>query len=213
MASRINKHKECNVVYAVVIEGESEQHYINSFKRYYNKNISIKCSLCKNSIKLQYKRVMEFCTQNYNHVFWIIDFDTIVKENCDAKEKNKAIKNFKLMYQKIANDNARRGEKITIIVNNPCLEYWYYLHKNQDSTKYYATYNELFKDLKKFRIDAKLFEKYEKKQNVNLFDKLLPYLKKMDFSKLNKFDIADCQNKSVSEMYKLWQFFEIDNKE
>ena len=97
----------------------------------------------------------------------------------------------------------------------PRLEYWYFLHKNPTSTKYFGTYEELLKDLKTFTIDKRLFSCYDKKENEDyragegLYKKLLPYLKKMKFSKLKAFDIEECDCESVSEMYKLFNVLQI----
>lgn len=212
MARRKNKKKEYDIGYAIVIEGKSEQLYIESFKRHYNIDANITPKLSGNSIKQQFKNVLETYNLGYKHVFWIVDFDTIIKENREAKSKNKPLNDFKSYCQKVLTDIELK-DKITIIVNNPCLEYWYYLHKDQFVSKYYQSGDDLLSDLKKFHIDKCLFEHYSKSNRVytGLFQKLLPFLKQMDFERLNCFDFDECQSKSVSEMYKLWQFLGIDN--
>ncbi len=214
MARRKNKRNGRELGYFVVVEGDTEQWYLRLFQHYYNLKMTIEPKLSGNSIKQQFKNVIDACGKGYKHVFWIVDFDTVNKENREARSKNKSVNDFKSYCQKVLM-NLDLKDKITIIVNNPCFEYWYYLHKNQFVSKYYQTYSELLVDLKKFQIDNRLFEQYSKSKrdySTGLFTKLLPFLKQMDFERLNHFDFDECQSKSVSEMYKLWQFLGIDNK-
>ncbi len=84
---------------------------------------------------------------------------------------------------------------------------------NPRSTKYFGTYKELLPELRKFQIDDNLFGKYNKskkdfKSCPKLFEKLLPYMQKIDHKLLKSFDIEACQQESVSEMPKLFETLE-----
>ena len=141
-------------------------------------------------------------------MIWIIDLDQILKENRDSPSSG-ILNSFKQYYCKAL----KYG--VEIIVNNPCLEYWYLLHNTPNTTKHYQCYDILKKDLAKFKIDKIIFEHYKKKQSDykdgnGLFEKLLPFLKLMDFTKLKRFDIDNCETESCSEMFKLFEVFGIN---
>lgn len=217
MARRKNKKDARSIGYVLIADGDTEQWYVDLVKNHYGIKVKIQPELSCGSITEQYKLVEDTIKENrYEHVFWMIDLDSILKENKETKSTNSVLQNFKSIYQ-MSKSRKNWDGKLTIIVNNPCLEYWFYLHKNPNSTKYFGTYKELLPELRKFQIDGNLFERYNKsKQNFfcspNLFEKLLPYMQKIDFRRLESFDIETCQQESVSEMYKLFEGLNIDVK-
>ncbi|MCQ2973785.1 MAG: RloB family protein [Bacteroidales bacterium] len=200
---------------AFIADGESEQWYISQIKKYYNKTMSLNQLPKTKNIQEQYDLVNNLFREGvYDKIIWIIDFDQVIKENNDVKNtksQGQPLTKFLNIYKAINNSEWNKDEKVTIIINNPCLEFWYLLHKKL-SYKYYRNYVELIPDLKKFKVDNQLFEKYKKNKDdyKNLFEKLLPYLKKMDFSKLKAFDINKCESESCSEMYKLFEVLDIN---
>lgn len=191
--------------YAFIVDGETEEWYIELMVEYHHLNLSKKIELHSSSIKEQYDLIELYIKQGYKHIFWIIDFDDILKRNHESKKMNSVLQEFIQYYSKAK----KLLNKLTIIVNNPCFEYWFYLHGNPTSTRYFASYNELLPELRKFKIDANLFANYAKSKscytgNGGIYEKLLPYLQKLDSGKLKSFDFKSCQRQGVSEMYKLF---------
>lgn len=203
--------------YVLIADGETEQWYVELLKKHYDLKIRFQPELSCHSISKQFELVKEAIAKEYEHIFWIIDFDSIQKENKEAKVKNSVLQKFKQFYHKAITDN-RWKDKLTVIVNNPCLEYWFYLHQQPESNRYFAQYEtDLLPVLRKFDVGGGLFEKYNKsKQNYlgkpDLFERLLPHMQKIDFRRLESFDIETCQQESVSEMYKLFEGLNIDVK-
>lgn len=208
MARRQQKISPKTSGYAIVGDGPTEQWYVELFRRHYNLKVKTEPKLPKGKLQEQYEYVISL-SNVYDKVIWIIDLDQILKENRDSTTSGK-LNEFKKYYKKAIKDD------IVIIVNNPCLEYWYLLHNTPNTTKYYQSYDHLKDDLNKFKIDKNIFEKYTKsksdyKDGCGLFEKLHPYLKKIDFNKLKGFDIDKCESESCSEMYKLFDIFGIKN--
>lgn len=216
MARRKNKRDSKLDRYILIADGETEQWYVELLKKHYNLRIKIKPELSPVSIKEQYNIVRRSIDEGFGHVFWIIDFDRIMKENRESQNENVVLRYFENYYQK-AKSESKLADKLTIIINNPCFEYWFYLHGNPTSTKHFASYNDLLPELRKFKVDANLFANYAKSEkcytgNGGIYEKLLPYLQRIDFGKLKSFDFRSCQRQGVSEMYKLFVGLGINKK-
>ncbi len=216
MARKKNKRDSKQDRYILIADGETEQWYVELLKKYYDLRIKIKPELSPVSIKDQYNMVRKSIEDGFGYVFWIIDFDRIMKENRESQIENGVLQDFKNYYQKAKNEK-KWADKLTIIINNPCFEYWFYLHRNPTSTKHFASYDELLPELRKFKIDANLFANYGKSKscytgNGGIYERLLPHLQKIDFGKLKSFDFKSCQRQGVSEMYKLFDGLGINKK-
>ena len=138
-------------------------------------------------------------------VFWIVDFDTILKETRETKKGNKTpLQEFQELYKKCKNN-----EKIMIIVNNPCLEYWFLQHFEQTS-KYFATYDKLEKPLKKHLPDYEKTEKYYKNSRQNIYQKLKSNLSIAitNAENLGDFTLGNVQT-GMAEMYKIFNILGI----
>jgi hypothetical protein len=98
---------------------------------------------------------------------------------------------------------------VAVIVNNPCLEYWFLLHFKQTS-KYYETYAILEKLLKKYLPDYDKSEKYYKNSRQDIYQRLKSYLKAAidNAGRLGEFDFANTET-GIAEMYKLFNEDEI----
>ncbi|MBP5455114.1 MAG: RloB domain-containing protein [Paludibacteraceae bacterium] len=217
MARRKIKKEIQPVGYVLIADGETEQWYVELMKKHYNIRVKLQPELSCHSIKKQYELVKESIDKGYEHVFWIIDFDSIQKENNEAKNKGSVLQEFKRVYFE-AKNALKWKDRLTIIVNNPCLEYWFYLHQHSESNRYFAQYEtDLLPILRKFDVGGRLFDKYNKSHQdyfgkPDLFKRLLPYLKKIDFQRLRSFDFQTCNSESVSEMYKLFESLNIDER-
>jgi len=162
-------------VFAFIVDGECEIWYLQMLKRNENTlKVDIKPEIPqKKELSEQYKMVIQY-SNDYDKVFWIVDFDQIIKETNEAKKGAKTkLQEFKDYYNKIQ----KKHSNVVIIINNPCLEYWFLMHVEATS-KYYETGDKVIKHLKKYQS----LENYEKtreyytKQNNDIYLKLKPYL-------------------------------------
>jgi len=185
--------------YAVFVEGECEFWYIQMLKR--NERVSnIKLEPIipqRKKLSEQYERVVAL-SKDYDKVFWIVDFDVIIKETKEAKKGAKtALQEFKEYVEDIRKNN----EKIVVIINNPCFEYWLLLHY-ETTTKYYASYDDLEKQLKKYLSDYEKTQRYYTKQNKDVYLRLVSKLSTAisNSKKLDEFDLKNIYI-GVSQMY------------
>jgi hypothetical protein len=162
-------------VFAFIVDGECEIWYLQMLKRNEKTlKVDIKPEIPqKKKLSEQYKMVTEY-SKHYDKVFWIIDFDEITKETNEAKKGAKTkLQEFKEYYNKIQ----KKYSNVLVIINNPCLEYWFLMHFEVTS-KYYETGDKVIKQLKKYQ-PLENYEKtefYYKKTNNDIYLKLKPYL-------------------------------------
>lgn len=103
---------------------------------------------------------------------------------------------------------------MTLVVNNPSLEFWYLLHRAKSNvTKFYKRFRpDLEKDLKKLPD----FEDYIKngdfyKKSPDIFSRLggldgLAHAR--GFKNQQQFDINTCKERGVSEMANMFDYFD-----
>ncbi|HPH15934.1 MAG TPA: RloB family protein [Bacteroidales bacterium] len=160
---------------AIVVDGETEVWYLQMLKRNERDiRVSIKPEIPnKKSLKEQYNLVCDLLNREYSKVIWIIDFDTVIKEEKETpKGKKSTIKTFN-EYRKELIDNF---SNILIIVNNPCLEYWFLLHF-EPTTKRSNSCSSIEVQLKKYLKNYQKTQKYFTKQNDDIYLKLKSKLK------------------------------------
>lgn len=201
----------------VIVDGEDEKWYVEKVKEHYPSK-----TLKETSIKPEFpekKRVEDlfaFAKQKtemeYCKVVLILDMDTILN---DGQEFEK-FKIYFEKYQEALNDNLsprqkpKYGwmEKLLLIVNTPCLEFWYLLHFGK-TTKYYADYEALKPALR--RLPG--FDAYEKredfyKKSPDIYNRLGGLYGVLTACKnAVVFNLDDAKNKGVSEMNKFFEFF------
>ena len=176
------------VATVAIVDGECEQWYLNMIKRNEQVNFKITPEIPQHkSIKDQYESVQDYLNQDYERVFWIIDFDTIIKEEREAKKGHSPMQEFQSYYRL-----AMAEEKVVVIMNVPCLEFWYLLHYKK-TNKFFDSYEKLLPDLKKCLPDYEKTSKYYTKQNDDIYLKLKPLLKKAisNASTLKEFDLEN----------------------
>lgn len=228
MGRQVKKRQSSNqgTKYALIADGETEQWYIQQLKQYYNIPIKITPELPKTkTLKEQNKLIESIIKENiYDKIIWIIDLDTVLKDNKDSKNPGKALSDFKTIYNNVL---TKWQDQVTIIVNNPCLEFWYCMHMNPNINTFFENYDKMLPTLKKYNIDKQLFAKYNKNKTHDyqagqgLFRKTLPDLQKMflsktnpltkdvDFSKFKPFNPGKCESEGCSEMWKLFELLGI----
>jgi len=195
----MKKNRKLLPQYAVFVEGECEFWYIQMLKR--NERVSnIKLEPIipqKKKLSEQYDSVVAL-SKDYDKVFWIVDFDVIIKE---TKETKKGAKTALQEFKEYVKDIEKHNENIVVIINNPCFEYWLLLHY-ETTNKYYASYDDLEKQLKKYLPDYEKKQKYYTKQNNDIYLRLVSKLATAisNSKKMDKFDFKNVHT-GVSQMY------------
>lgn len=195
-------------VIAVVVDGETEKWYIEQLKKFYQPKIT-------RSIRItpqlpQVKKVAELfeyahqlIEECYTDVFLIIDLDVILGNEEERKS-------FIRLYERSLNpdDKHQWMKKLTVIINTPCLEYWYLLHF-KSTTRFFNNYDSLKSDLQKASPLMKAYDKNHSFYNnpPGLFVKLYSHLTNArDNSK--EFVLDEMNQKGGSEMFKLFDFID-----
>ena len=164
--------------YAYVEEAETEVWNLQMYRQHEQKDrnarINIKPEIPqKKKIKDQYKLVKELARSEYDKVFWIVDLDVIVKETNEApKEKYPPL----LEFMKLRRNLHEEFDNVQVIVNNPCLEFWFLLHfvKTND---YYKNYQEVLGELRVHLKEYDKTRKYFMRPGRDIYGRLKPYLK------------------------------------
>ncbi|MDR3287497.1 MAG: RloB family protein [Prevotellaceae bacterium] len=209
---RQNKLGGKNQSFAFIVDGECEYLYIQMLQQN-EKGIKIALKpkiLQKKKLSEQYKLVTELVnSKNYDKIFWIIDFDVIIEKTREIQRGKKTeLQEFKEYYMKI-NKNDKLKEKIIIIINNPCLEYWFLLHF-ETTTKYYENCDKVVRQLKKHNqlSDYAKTKDFYTKYRKDIYLRLKPFLNNAidNANRLNPFDFENVQS-GLSQMQ---LFFETD---
>lgn len=187
-----------NQKFAFVVDGECEYFYIQMLKRNERSiSVDLKPEIPqKKKLADQFKKVVEL-SNDYDKVFWIIDFDVISKETREAKKGTKtALQEFKGYYDKID----KSYENIVVVVNIPCFEYWLLLHYEKTS-KYYNTCDGVLRQLKKHLPDYSKSQLYYTKQDKDIYLRLRPLLSEaiIRAERLGSFDFKNPES-GLSEM-------------
>ena len=122
---RKRKNIPTQQAFAVVVDSETEYWYLQMLKRN-EPNILFDIMpkfLQKKNVTQQYKLVTELSKKEYDKVFWIIDLDILLKEEREKKDTPSSLQKFLNYWQQLS-----KQDKVVVIVNNPCLEYWFLLH-------------------------------------------------------------------------------------
>lgn len=208
MRRNIRKVPKTNLAFAVVVDGETEVWYLNMLKRNErNIRVSIKPEIPnKKSVEEQYKLVCDLSNKEFTKVFWIVDLDTIIKEENEAPKGKPSPLN---AFKNYRTDLTENYENVIVIVNNPCLEFWFLLHFEKTS-KYFSKCSGAEAELKKHLKDYEKTRKFFTRQNNDIYLKLKPYLKTaiQNAISLGTFDNEN-PKKAMCEMELLFQSDEL----
>lgn len=216
--ARERKPRKALSAIAIIVDGQDEKWYVNKVKEHYPcdalKIIKVKPELPE---RKKVQELFDFAKskleKEYTFVVLIVDFDEPLK---DTKEFNK----FKELYTKYvaAKNNSLVGrqktnygwmEKLLLIVNNPCLEYWYLLHYSKTS-KFFSDYAALCPELRKIP-DFAQYEKCEKYYNSHP-DIYVRLDKNNGLANARKnampFNLDNCTYTGGSEMNCLFDYFD-----
>lgn len=207
--SRQTKPRKLNNTIAVIADGKTEKWYLESVKAHYP------CEALK-STKIepkfpQKKQITELVgmakakvEEGYPKVVLLVDFDEVLSNAEEFQE-------FQYFYQEYLQENHDKWmNSLLLIVNNPCLEYWYLLHFNS-TNKFYNSYNELVIDLRKKMPDYNKSEKYYC-SNPDIYSRLGDTegltLARNNAKPFLSFDIHTCKERGGSEMNKIFDYFD-----
>jgi len=181
---RRNKRRKLKKTFLVLVDGESEQIYLSGFKTPY---IHIKPELPKQKSLKEMYAYFKNEMKKYHKTFWIIDLDVPIRE-----KKLDLIKNYKQNYEK------------EIIINHPCLEFWFLLHYELKNFGYEC--EKIISYLQKKIDDFKTYDKSEKEVK-KIMEKLKNNLPTaIANSKKRKCDFESLFN--CSEMFKFFEEIE-----
>ena len=211
-----------NKTVVVIVDGEDEKWYLEKVREHYKPNVLKKVKIIPElATKKKVKDLVEEARQKVldgcHKVCLLLDFD-------DPLNHKEELFNFKAFYDDYTSVNdkeqfeslsAKRKKKLEwmqhlqLVINSPCLEYWYLLHHHK-TTKFYKSYSDLLPDLR--RIPN--FKEYVKDEK---FYKSSPdiYLRLGGDEALSKarnnsllFDWEYCKDRGLSEMSLIFDFFD-----
>ena len=204
--------RKTNPAFAIVADGETEIWYLQMMKQNERQvRLTIKPELPKKKrIEDQCKLVCELAQREYDKVFWIVDLDQIKKEQREATGgKKDPMRTFIECREKVLHGK-KYAKRVRVIVNNPCLEFWFLLHYTH-TDKSFGGYEELAKALKKHMKDYNKSEGYFKQKNNDIYLKLKPRLKKaMEHSDRLGVFTPETPSKAVSEMPQFFRTGELN---
>ena len=192
--------------FAVVVDGETEKWYLEMLKQ--NEpdilfNITPKI-LQKKNINQQYELVTALSEDDYDKVFWIVDLDVLLKQHRQKNSNPSSLQQFLNYWQQLS-----KQKKIVVIVNNPCLEYWFLLHF-KNTSKVFTTCAGAEKQVSQHLKDYEKTEKFFKKSNNDIYKQLKPYLQTAvsNATALGTFDPYN-HSKAMCEMPLLFQALQL----
>ena len=183
--------------FAVVVDGETEYWYLQMLK-HNEPNIPFNIKpqiLQKKNIDQQYKLVIELSEEEYDKVFWIVDLDVLLKEEREKNNSTSSLQQFLSYWRKLSNQN-----KVVVIVNNPCLEYWFLLHY-KNTSKVFTACADAEKQVSQHLKGYEKTKKFFTKSNNDIYKQLKPYLQTAvsNATALGTFDAKD-YSKAKCEM-------------
>lgn len=196
--------------YAIVIDGETEFWYLQMLKR--NEDLikfDIKPEIPqKKKLSDQYSKVIEL-SKSYDKVYWIVDLDVILRESLLVKRGNKETIDVFVEYKTIIET---RHENIIVIINQPCLEFWFLSHF-EATAQQFSNCDEAGKKLKKHLLNYEKTERYFTKQDKDIYLRLKHHLSIAisNSKQMSPFNRED-PHKGLSEMYKLFAGLELGYK-
>ena len=194
--------------YSIIVDGETEVWYFQMMKAHEElPKVDVKPELPnKKKLADQFESVKANCKSGYDKVIWLVDFDTIIKEEKEKRKEGKSIiQEFKNYYRQL-----QEYENVEVFINTPCLEFWHLLHFRQTG-KYYSKCENAEKDLRKNHLnDYEKSEKYYKKKNNDIYLKLKPNQKtaRNNAKLLGDFDFQELES-AKAEIYKIFDLLEI----
>ena len=188
---------------AVIADGETEKWYLQLLNQEEDLRLPITYKLPKGNLQEVYEVVKEQCSLPFTKVFWIIDFDVIVREE---RERAQGTPSPVALFRDILNEvnsEPKKYPNLFLYINNPCLEFFHLLHF-KDTARYYQMYEpSLRRELQSVLPNYEKSEKFYKSP-PNIYVRLKPNqdLAINRASRLSEFDINNYQS-AQADIYKL----------
>jgi hypothetical protein len=161
---------------AFVVDGKTELWYLQMLQRN-ERGLKIKLTPAmpsKKSLREQYELVVKQLESEYDYVIWLIDLDKVIEETRSApKGKITPLDDLKKYRDELLSKNKNVG----IIINNPCLEFWFLLHF-KETAKLFTSCSSVETALKSHLTDYAKTQKYYTKEGNDIYKKLKPYLER-----------------------------------
>lgn len=188
---------------AVIVDGETEKWYIQLLNQEENLRLPITYIHPKGNLQELYEKVKEQCGLPFTKVYWIVDFDVVMKDERERANGTPSPVDFFRNICNELNSQPKKYPNLHVYINNPCLEFFYLLHFKETS-RYYSMYEpNLRKDLQSVLPNYEKSEKYYK-SGINIYVRLKPNQGEAleRASKLPDFDIDNCQ-RAQAGLYEL----------
>lgn len=182
---RVGKIRKGTPTFAFVVDGETEIWYLQMLKKNEQKDrgvtINIKPEIPqKKKIEDQFTTVYKQAESEFDKVFWIVDLDVVLKETREATSKETPLSIFIDILDKLNNPRDQYEkevyEKINVIVNNPCLEYWLLLHF-ESKGKTYKNCGDATTRLQSHLKGYRKTERFYKNKDKDIYCRLKPNLR------------------------------------
>ena len=203
---RRGRNKLTKQAFAVVVDGQTEYWYLQMLKQN-EPNILFDITpkiLQKKNIDQQYELVIALSEEEYDKVFWIVDLDVFLKEEREKKSNSSSLQKFLAYYKSLS-----KNQKVVVIVNNPCLEYWFLLHFRK-TTKVFAACADAEKEVSQHLKGYEKTEKFFKKSNNDIYKQLKPYFQTAvsNATALGSFDTHN-HSEAMCEMFLLFKTLQL----
>jgi len=188
------KKRKVKKSYSIIVDGQTEVWYLQLMKRHENlPRIDIIPELPKNKKLKELFELVKNNTLIYDKVIWLLDLDVIIS-NKKVEEFNKYVKQLK------------HNDRAIILINNPCLEFWFLLHFKEIG-KSYSRCDDIITKLKRSK-ELKHYEKtekYYKYAKSDIYSKLKPFQNTAteNAKKLGNLDFDNIES-AKAEIYKIF---------
>lgn len=212
------KRRSAEKSIAVIIDGKDEKWYLETIKEHYPnmamKKATIKPDLPqKKSVEELFALPQQKLAMESTQVILILDMDSIIKDHQEFER-------FRVYYEKYQKstqgtltprEKAKYGwmKSLVLIVNTPCLEFWYLLHFS-NTRVFFPDFSTMEATLRKLPG----LEEYDKsegyyKKSPNIYDRL-GREEGILIARKNAipFSLEEAKSKGISEMNKFFDFFE-----
>lgn len=210
MRTNCHINKKGKKTIAVVGDGETEFWYIQMLKRNERTlNIRLEPEIPKKKSLIELFEHVKKSADNFDRVFWLVDLDVILKESRESgKSKRNPLTEFEKYCKVLKKD---KYKNVTIIINNPCLEFWFLLH-HEYTNKIFNNCGDAAKHLQKHLPGYEKTEKYYTKENNDIYLKLKNHINdaKINAAKFGEFDFTNPDH-AISQMHLLFNELEIQS--
>ena len=134
------KPRKSNFSVVVIVDGADEKWYLEKVKENYRPEILGKIKIepdlvQKKKVSNLFSEAKTRIERGCSKVILVLDFDEIVKDGRELKE----FKEWYSIYQTMKTNTIKNYawmEKLVLIINSPCIEYWFLLHFRKTTILY-----------------------------------------------------------------------------